>query len=163
MGITDKINALLPRPRQENAPAPAGHASPLALRDDFDQWLQRFVDQPWAFHPLGGLGGGARTPNVELRDTGDSVQVRAELPGLAKDDVDLTIAPEGLIIRAEKREEKREKDAFASTYTSFVETVPLPPGIDVERAEARVEDGVLTVRFPKAASAPGSRRIPIQT
>ena len=44
-----------------------------------------------------------------------------------------------------------------------METVPLPPGLDVDRAEARVQRGVLTVKFPKTDSRPGTRRIPVTT
>jgi HSP20 family protein len=161
MGITEKITALLPqrehRPRTQRSDV-------LALHDDFDNWVQRFFDDPFALHTLGGSGA-PRTPNVDVRDTGDAVVVRAELPGLGKDDVDLTIGPQGLIIRGEKREEKRDdkKNVFESRYASFVETVPLPPDVDPAQAEARVDDGVLTVRFPKSGSGASSRRIPIST
>jgi HSP20 family protein len=49
-----------------------------------------------------------------------------------------------------------------SRYGSFVRTVPLPPGLDLDRGEARMKRGALTVRFPRAAG-PGTRRIPINT
>ena len=161
MGITEKINALL-GPRENRPRTPRSDV--LALHDDFDRWLQRFAQDPWAFHPLSAAGS-VRTPNVDVRDTGDAVVVRAELPGLGKDDVDLTIAPQGLIIRGERREEKQDdkKNVFESRYASFVETVPLPPDVDPAQAEARVDDGVLTVRFPKTGAGAGSRRIPIST
>jgi HSP20 family protein len=165
MGITEKINALMsPREqREQREQRPRTQRSDvLALHDDFDNWLQRFFDDPWALHTLGAAGT-PRTPNVDVRDTGDAVVVRAELPGLGKDDVDLTIGPQGLIIRGEKCEEKKDKNAFETRYASFVETVPLPPDVDPAQADARVEDGVLTVRFPKTGSAAGSRRIPIST
>ena len=161
MGITEKINALL-GPRENRPRTPRSDV--LALHDDFDSWLQRFAEDPWALHPLSAAGS-VRTPNVDVRDTGDALVVRAELPGLGKDDVDLTIGPQGLIIRGEKREEKKDddKNVFESRYASFVETVPLPPDVDPAQAEARVDDGVLTVRFPKTAAGAGARRIPIST
>lgn len=160
MGITEKINALL-GPRENRPRTPRSDV--LALHDDFDSWLQRFAEDPWSLHPLS--AGSVRTPNVDVRDTGDTVVVRAELPGLGKDDVDLTIGPQGLIIRGERREEKKDdkKNVFESRYASFVETVPLPPDVDPAQAEARVDDGVLTVRFPKTGAGAGSRRIPIST
>ena len=63
--------------------------------------------------------GAPRTPNVDVRDEGNAVVVRAELPGLNKDDVDLTVGAGGLIIRGEKREEKDEKNTFEARYTSL--------------------------------------------
>jgi len=45
----------------------------------------------------------------------------------------------------------------------FVRTVPLPPGLALDRAEARVKRGVLTVTIPKATERPGTRHIPIGT
>jgi HSP20 family protein len=161
MGITEKITALLPRKGKNQAGGRAERSDLLALHDDFDRWLQRFFDEPWAFHPLAGA---TRAPTVDLRETDDAVVVRAEVPGMGKDDIDLTLSPEGLVIRGEKREEKKQgKDAMEWRYGSFIETVPLPPGVDVERAEARVDNGVVTVRFPKTGVGAGSRRIPIQT
>lgn len=163
MGITEKITALMaPRESQPRTQAQTQRSDALTLHDDFDRWLQRFFNDPWSFHPLGGSSS-TRTPNVDVRDEGNAIVVRAELPGLGKDDVDLTIGAGGLIIRGEKREEKDDKATFEARYTSFVETVPLPPGVDPAQADARVDNGVLTVRFPKASGGEGSRRIPIST
>jgi HSP20 family protein len=70
-----------------------------------------------------------------------------------------------LTIRGEKREEKEAKrkgyELVERRYGSFVRSVPLPPGLDLDRAKARVKRGVLTVTIPKAASFAGMRRIPI--
>lgn len=163
MGITDKITALMaPRESQPRTNAQTQRSDVVTLHDDFDRWLQRFFGDTWSFHPLGGSGS-PRTPNVDVRDEGNAIVVRAELPGLNKDDVDLTIGAGGLIIRGEKREEKEDKNTFEARYTSFVETVPLPPDVDPAQADARVDNGVLTVRFPKTSGGEGSRRIPIST
>jgi HSP20 family protein len=163
MGITEKITALRgPRDRQPRTEAQTQRSDVLTLHDDFDRWLQRFLNDTWSSHPLG-VSGSPRTPNVDVRDEGNAIVVRAELPGLGRDDVDLTIGAGGLIIRGEKREEKDEKNTFEARYMSFVETVPLPPDVDPAQADARVDNGVLTVRFPKTGGQAGSRRIPIST
>ena len=92
-------------------------------------------------------------PSSTLHETDREVVVTAEVPGLDKADIDLTITPGGLVIRGEKREETEDsrKDFYVSErrYGKFVRSIPLPDGIDVERANARVDRGVLTVRFPK--------------
>ena len=72
------------------------------------------------------------------------------------------------VIRGEKREEKEDArgDFYVSErrYGSFARTVPLPDGIDIDRANARVERGVLTVRCPKLETRKDSRRrIPVRT
>ena len=120
-----------------------------------------------------------------------SVAARLEGIRLDPDDLDLMLTPGGLIIRGEKREvrqappsgvsvtpeglitrggsreanDERRRDFYVAEcrYGSFVRTVPLPPGLDLDRAEARIANGVLTVRFPKATSRRGARRIPILT
>ena len=104
---------------------------------------------------------------MDVQETDNELTLTAEVPGLDRDDLKLTITPEGLTIRGEKREESedRRKDGVVaqSRYERFVRSVPLPPGLDVDRAEARVKNGVLTVRFPKVDARPGARRIPIET
>jgi HSP20 family protein len=162
MGIIDKVTALLPARGGQSDRAGAAFDA-LALRDDLDRWVQRFFDEPWGLDV-------ARFPGMpvpEVRETDKELIVQLEVPGLDREDLDLEIAPNGLTIRGERREEKRDRrnDALVSEvrYGRFVETVPLPPGVDRERAEARVERGVLTVKFPKTESRPGTRRIPVTT
>jgi HSP20 family protein len=107
------------------------------------------------------------TPSADIEETDDELVVTMEVPGLDRDDLDLRITPQGLVVRGEKREEtesKRRGYQFVERrYGSFARTVPLPPGLDVDRVDARVKRGVLTVKIPKAAAASGLRRIPIKT
>jgi HSP20 family protein len=159
MGIIDKVSGLLPWRRERHQTAPM-RAEVLALRDDLDRFLERLVDDPFASESRW-------PPSADLHETDDEVVVTTEVPGLDRDDLNLTITPEGLTIRGEKREQKEDKrkDFFVGEYRygSFVRTVPLPPGLDLDRAEARVKNGVLTVRFPKAGARAGMRRILIKT
>lgn len=64
-----------------------------------------------------------------------------------------------LIVRGERAEEGRGE----RRDESFVRTVLLPPELDLDNADARVRNGVLTVRFPKADARDGSRRIPVRS
>jgi HSP20 family protein len=72
-----------------------------------------------------------------------------------------------LTIRGEKREEAESRrngyEVVERRYGSFVRTLPLPPGLDLDRAEARVRRGVLTVKIPKTAAFSTMRRVPIET
>ncbi|HYS18182.1 MAG TPA: Hsp20/alpha crystallin family protein [Candidatus Binatia bacterium] len=175
MSIIDKVGALLPwrRERHELAPArtrglafrepafrePGG----LAFRDDLDRWLQRLVEEPLG---LPGFTSFVSTPPVGMHETDDEVVVTVEVPGVSRDDLDLMIGSEGLVIRGETRDEREDKRRdyrlVQARYGSFARTVPLPPGLDVDHPTARLKDGVLTVRFPKADTRPGMRRVPIK-
>lgn len=94
-------------------------------------------------------------PQIEvLRHNGD-MTVRAELPGLTKDDVKVELTDETLTISGERKEEKEEKrEGFYHTersYGTFYRQVPLPQGVDAEKATASFNNGVLevTIQVPK--------------
>jgi HSP20 family protein len=163
MGIIDKVTALLPWRGERREPS-AGRAEVVALRDDLDRWLERLFGNPQGVPAISEL---TLTPAVNVHETDDELVVTAEVPGLDREDLDLAITPGGLTIRGEKRAEREDKrkdhHLVEYRYGSFVRTVPLPPGLDLDRAEARVKRGVLTVTFPKAAARPGTRRIPVKT
>jgi len=162
MGIIDKVAAVLPWRGERQDPA---REEVLALRHDFDRWLEPFFEDTRHLFPE--LTDVAWTPSADVRETDRELIVTVEVPGLDRDDLDLSITPEGLTIRGEKREEAetRRKDYqfVECRYGSFVRTVPLPPGLDLDRAEARVRRGVLTVKIPKTAAFSSMRRIPIET
>jgi HSP20 family protein len=164
MGIFDKVTAFLPGRSEPREMQPHGQAEAATLREDLDRWLQRVLEDPWGASRTGRL---EAAPTLTVRETDDEVIVSAEVPGLEPDDLDLSISPAGLTIRGQKRAEREEKGkgfyASESRYSSFVHTVPLPPGLEVDRATARVRNGVLTVTFPKVAARAGAHRIPITT
>ena len=99
-----KVTSLLPwrGGRQE----PPHRADALALRDDLDRWFERVMGEPWGAAALGAL---RQTPSVDIRETDNELIVTAEVPGLDRDDIELTITPEGLTIRGEKREESEDR------------------------------------------------------
>lgn len=129
----------------------------------FDGFFGRFEGQSESAQTLP-LAGWAAADVVE---TDDHVEVSIELPGLDEKDLDVTVAPDGLTIRGEKRVERQEekKGFYLSerSYGSVFRSIPLPPGVDCDRAEAKFGNGVLTVTLPKSAQAQiPSRRIDIK-
>ena len=107
-------------------------------------------------------------PRVEEYRDGDTVVIRAELPGIDPDrDVELTVADDELHLRAERRErsEHKDKGSYRSEfrYGSFSRTLPLPPGCRDEDISAAYRDGVLEVRVPVAehVERPATRNIPV--
>ena len=96
-------------------------------------------------------------PAVDIRETGESYVVSAELPGLTKDDVQITIENNVLKLTGERRFEKEVKEEefhrVERAYGSFSRAFALPTRVDPERVEASFKDGILTVTVRKAAEA----------
>jgi len=94
----------------------------------------------------------AWTPQVETFRRGDKFIIRADLPGLNKDDVKVEIDDGVLAISGERREEHEEDrdDYYRSerTYGQFYRALPLPDGIDENKVDASFKDGVLEVTIP---------------
>jgi len=101
-------------------------------------------------------------PRIDVTDEGDALRVVAELPGMNRDDVELEVIDDMLIVSGDKRfESTREEQGcyrVERSFGHFQRAVPLPAGIDLDRAEARFENGVLTLRVPKAAGEPAAKR-----
>jgi HSP20 family protein len=152
MGIIDKVSSILPW-RSERRETNRGDV--LALRDELDRWFDRFMKESW--DPQGVAE--RWVPGVEVEETDHEVVVTVEVPGLDPDELHVSTSGRQLVVRGERAEERGGE----RRYEAFVRTVPLPPGLDLEDAEARVRNGVLTVRFLKAAARDGSRRIPVRT
>lgn len=90
---------------------------------------------------------------VEMTDKGKAYEVKAELPGVKKEDLDIDIDKNYIVINAKKEEEKIENEkAYKKSefkYGEFSRTVYFPEEIDVEKTEAKLEHGVLKIHAPK--------------
>jgi HSP20 family protein len=122
------------------------------LRQEMDDLFTRFFGEA-----LEGRKPDAWAPRIDVEETERDVVIRADLPGVGPEDVDVSIADGSLVLRGEKREEHlTEKKNFlrAERFVGlFYRAVPLPPGLDTERIVATSSKGVLTVTIPKAAQA----------
>ena len=100
-------------------------------------------------------------PAVDVHESDKAITLRAELPGLTKDDVDLTVDNGRLTVRGEKKLEKEETEGdyrrIESRYGAFYRSFPLPDAIDAEKIEANLDNGVLNVTLPKAEEAKPKR------
>ena len=94
----------------------------------------------------------ARHPQVETTLRGDRLVVRADLPGIDKDDVRVEIDNDVLTISGERRNEQRdERDGYfrsERSYGSFFRAIPLPEGVNTDQCEAKFNDGVLEISLP---------------
>jgi HSP20 family protein len=107
----------------------------------------------------------ASTPAIDMYETEGEVMVKASLPGLKPEEVDITITGNALEIRGETREETEEErgDYYYKerSYGAFQRSLTLPVEIKAGEAEATFENGVLTLKMPKAEQAK-AKQIKIQ-
>lgn len=93
-------------------------------------------------------------PRVDIKRTGDDMQIRAELPGMKPEDVDLEVSDGVLTIKGERQKESESEDegwlVRESSYGSFMRSVALPESVDPSSITADYHDGVLEMRIPKA-------------
>ncbi|HZI42163.1 MAG TPA: Hsp20/alpha crystallin family protein [Gemmatimonadaceae bacterium] len=102
---------------------------------------------------LQSLTRGLWAPQVEVFERGKNMVVRAELPGLTRDDVDVEVEDDLLVIRGERHNDiEDEHDGYYRTersYGSFYRAIPLPEGVDTNACNATFKDGVLEVTLPQ--------------
>ncbi len=107
------------------------------------------------------LLGGQWAPAVDVYDSADNILIKADLPGLNKDDIDVTVESDQLILKGEKKKENEiEEDNYYKTerFTgSFFRTIPLPAEVEAEKVDAKFSDGVLTLNLPKREEAKPKR------
>ncbi len=142
--------------------------------------LERGIETP--FHALhrdmnrlfdvfhGRLTGGAGqpapiSPITDVCANDQQVRVTIELPGIDSNDIDLSLAGDLLTVRAEKKVDSVDpKDSYhiiERSYGTFERTVKLPCAVVRDQSEARFDNGVLIVTFPRAGTQHPSRKIPI--
>jgi HSP20 family protein len=92
------------------------------------------------------------TPDVEMFRRDNAIVVRADVPGMSRNDLTIEITDGQLVLRGERKHEKEEKKEgyyrAERTYGTFYRTLPLPDGVKVEEAKAAIKDGVLEVTIP---------------
>ena len=128
---------------------------PFGSLTRLDRWFGDF--SPAAFEP-----------RIDVVDRGDAIQITAELPGVERKDVQVTLEDDYLLLSGEKRLERKEEEQGAyrveRAFGAFQRVVPLPEGVDTRRAEATFDNGTLTIRVPKEAGAASrGRRLEIST
>jgi HSP20 family protein len=132
----------------------------MAWRDPFSAFwsdpFSFFQRDLWPFQreswPIRAAGQGATSmwaPQIETFQRGDQFVVRADLPGLKKEDVNVEVTDDAITIQGERREEREEnREGYyrsERSYGSFYRAVPLPEGAITESAKANFKDGVLEI------------------
>jgi HSP20 family protein len=122
--------------------------SPLTT---FRSMLDEFFNEPFFMGDRNITG--ATWPRVDINEEKERYLVRADLPGMTKDDINVSIEGDTLIISGEKKEErKKEEGAYSHlerTYGSFQRSFTLPEHIDKEKVDASYKNGVLELSLLK--------------
>ncbi len=107
-----------------------------------------------------------QAPRVDLIDTGREYLVRADLPGVSKDDVELRATPDGIEIKAESKRQREEKEKGyyyrERSYSALQRTLPFPEEVLPDQAEASLKDGLLEVRIPKREPTPEKKPVKVR-
>ncbi|NLY19492.1 MAG: Hsp20/alpha crystallin family protein [Clostridiaceae bacterium] len=111
--------------------------------------------------------GGMNTPRVDVYQTDTDVVVKAEIPGITKEDLNVYVDENSIRLSGQSKRDNQYKDEniyrTERYYGSFSRTIPLPVEIKSEQAKAAYKDGILSVTLPKVEqSKPKGRKIDIQ-
>jgi len=119
---------------------------------DFWRGLPEFRGRPLGPRWLN-RGMALTTPATDLKDTGKEFVLKAEMPGVTKEDIDITVHGDSVEIRAERqsgKEEEHEGYYYREIgRNSFYRRIPLPEEVEAEKAEGRLGNGVLELTLPK--------------
>jgi HSP20 family protein len=138
-----------------NLSARGGGSDPfLALHREMNRLFDDFVQ---GFDPgISAFGGNATGwPNIDVTETDKAVRVTAELPGLDRKEVELTLSDNILTLRGEKHGETEDKNRHIGEcfYGRFERRIPLGLEVDRNRVEASFKNGILMVTLPKTATS----------
>jgi HSP20 family protein len=127
----------------------------------FEDWFENFASRPFprlwrpGFARLRSMS--LEAPALDIYEQKDDLIVKAEIPGLTKDEIDITIEGNTLTIKGEKKkeEEVKEEDYYRCerTYGAFFRSVELPMAVQTDKVNASFKNGVLEIRLPKTEEA----------
>ncbi len=137
--------------------------TPMGNLASFQEEMNRMFNQFFRGGNGEEAGWGLRTwtPPVDIYETDDALVLKAELPGVSKDDVSLEIHNNTLILRGERKHEAEVKEEnyhrVERAYGTFQRSFVLPTMVDQEKVQATYHDGILELRLPKAEAAKPKR------
>jgi HSP20 family protein len=138
----------------------------------FDEFRRSFDDLMAPFMPMRTFLPRAiealpiRAPLVDVIDDGNQYIINTELPGFAKEDVDIQLNKDFMVLKAEKKSEKEQKSETylhrERSYASCHRTVNFPEEVDPSKVEGTMENGVLKLKVPKKEPKPEERMTKVQ-
>ena len=132
-------------------------ASPWTALEGIHSELSRFFDDTLGIAPMGRPAGYSFVPAVDVCENANEIVVKADLPGLTKEDISIAVQGGILTISGERRSETKDHDEHWTycerTRGTFSRSLQLPEAVDTERVKASFKDGVLEVLVPKSEKA----------
>jgi HSP20 family protein len=120
----------------------------LDLRDDFDRFIDRFFSKDFD------IWEGQRAFDVDIYEDADNVVIKAEIPGMNKEDISVSLTEDTVTISGKKSEEKKvEKENYYRKEIrtgSFSRSFTLPCAVDKEKVKATYKNGILEIVLPKS-------------
>ena len=130
---------------------------PLKEIDNFSERIQKYFDE---FSSFGFNFSDSFSPKIDISEDKESIHVTAEVPGVQKENLKITLQDNILTLQGEKKKEEESKDKnyhrVERSYGSFKRSFTLPVEVDSEKVEAKYENGMLKISLrklqPKSAS-----------
>lgn len=120
----------------------------MTLREAMDHLFDDAFTRPLSMSAVSAM------PAIDLYQTADEIVVKAALPGLKPDEVQISVTGEVLTLRGEFKQQEEKKEATwhmrEQRYGSFERSIMLPTEVQTDKAKADFENGILTVSLPKA-------------
>lgn len=139
--------------------------------DDFEEELKRMrraMRHFWEFRPMRFEFEipEFREPLVDIEETENELKLTVELPGISKEDINIDVTVDTIIIKANKKEaiEEKKKGFYRTerSYRGFYRSMTLPCRVVPEKAEANYKDGILTIILPKVEKKIVTKKIKIK-
>ena len=150
-----QIKDLIPWARKDGTPdAKSSEDNPIAtlqreMNHVFENFWNRVGQFEWPW--------GSDEAKSDMVETDKAIEVSIELPGMEMKDIEVTVNDDMLTVKGEKKIERQEekKGYYLSerSYGAIYRTIPLPPGVDGEKAQASFKNGVLTIKLPQTPEA----------
>lgn len=142
--------------------------NPFSLMRRFGEDMEQLFDE-FGFGRLAPRGlnqMAAWTPQVEVLQRDNELVIRAELPGINKDNVKVELRDDSIVLSGERQEERKdEREGFLRTerfYGTFYREIPLPSDVDTSKATATFRDGVLEITMPSSEGEGRVRQLEIK-
>ncbi|MCA8100012.1 Hsp20/alpha crystallin family protein [Burkholderia contaminans] len=129
--------------------------------------MEEFLHDPFAGNGtlerwFGDFSSSRFQPRIDVVDEGPVLRVTAELPGMEREDLKVSVEDGAIVLRGEKRQDVRSEEngcyRLERAHGSFVRTIPMPDDADPEHTLAKFDNGVLTLTVPKSEPARSTSR-----
>lgn len=125
----------------------------MTMQDKMNRLFNEFFARPGSYEEEG-IVRGTWSPAVDIYETDNDIVLKAELPGMSQEDIQLEIRENVLTLKGERKQERQVEESnyhrVERSYGTFQRMFTLPNAIQQDRVKARYKDGILEVTMPKA-------------